>query len=134
METVNNIASGETETTTKTGVLSASVITLEVVLNVLKSNGIEHKALATDQDGRTILLVTYKESQQSIINDIVRLMNFFDEAAALFIPLLKAALTKLQDDSEQILEELGKKHEFKKSLNLASFNPQPKKEQNNGND
>lgn len=61
-------------------------------------------------------------------------MNFFDEAAALFIPLLKAALTTLQDESEQILVELGKKHEFKKSLNLASFNPQPKKEHNNGND
>ena len=128
MKKVNNIAEGETETTTKTGVLSASIVTLEVVLNVLKKNSIEYKALATDQDERTILLITYKESQQSIIKDLVRLMNFFDEAAALFIPLLKTALTKLQNESEQILEELSTKHEFKKSLSLESLNLKSKKE------
>lgn len=132
METTNNIATGEKETN-KTAVLSVSAITLEIVLPILKGNKIEHKTIATDQEEKTILQVNYKEDEQEIINDTIRVMNFFDEAAALFIPMLKTALTTLQDKSGQMLKDLSEKHGFKKSLNLGNLSTQSKKEKNHGN-
>ncbi len=126
METTNNIATSETESPKKTAVLSVSVITLDTVLALLHAIEIEHKTLATDQESKTILQVTYKEDQQKQLNDLVHLMNFLDEAVALFIPLLKTTLTELQDKSENLLQELIKKYEARKPQGPGNLSTQLK--------
>lgn len=132
METTNNHAGGETGTN-KTAVLSLNPVTLEMVLLILNGNKIESKIIATDQEEKSFLQVYYKEDQQEIIDDTVRVMDFFNEAATLFIPMLKTALTTLQDKSEEMLKDLSEKYAFKKHLNLGNLSTKSTKEKNHGN-
>ena len=132
METTNNNNPGEA-VANKTAVISISAVTFDMVLLILDGNKIEHKVIAIDHEEKTILQVFYKADQQEIINDTIRFMNFFDELAALFLPLLKTALTKFQDKTEQIFKDVVEKHGFKKGLNLGNLSGKKEKQKEHGN-
>lgn len=133
METTGTAITGETKKR-KTIVLSVSVITRDLVLMILKKAEIEHETLAIDQDGKTILKVIYSENDKELMNDIIRLMDFFDEAIALFVPLLKTALSDLQKNSDMMLEGLSAKYQTTKFLALDKLSAQINKKQDHGND
>ncbi len=132
METANNIAGSESGKA-KIAVISISAIALETVLMVLRGGKIEYTILATDQDGKTILQVNYKEDQVSILNEIMILIDFIDEATAAFMPILKATLNSLEEKAKQLIKDFAKKAESKKALNLGALKNQTLNEQKNGN-
>lgn len=104
------------ETTNKTTMISTSNATHETVLQILKENKITYVELGKDQKENTVLQLTYTDEQQQVVDDIQLLINFIEDAVALFIPLTVKFLKAFGQEAEIALEKLQQKYADKKLL------------------
>ena len=102
------------ETTTKTTMISTSNATHETVLQILEENKITFVELGKDQKENTVLQLSYREEQQPLIDDLQLLINFIEDASALFMPLVIKFLKAFGQEAEIALEKLQEKYADKK--------------------
>ncbi|MDO9187640.1 MAG: hypothetical protein Q7W13_16645 [Bacteroidia bacterium] len=102
------------ETTTRTTMISTNNATHETVLQILIENKITYLELGKDQKGNTVLQLSYTDEQQPVVEDLQLLINFIEDAAALFMPLILKFLKAFGQEAEIALEKLQEKYADKK--------------------
>lgn len=121
------------ETRIKTTMISTSNATHETVLQILEENKITYLELGKDQKENTVLQLNYSENQQPIIDDIQLLINFIEDAVALFMPLTVKFLKAFGHEAELALKKLQEKYADKK-LSTNSLVKNTNKQETDGNE
>lgn len=122
METQNTntteSAAGAEEQKIKTAMISTGAATLETVVQILEDHKITYALLGKDQKNHTVMRLSYETEQQPVIDDIQLIINFVDDAIALFTPLALTFLKAFGYEAELALKKLQDKYGNKKLLAL----------------
>lgn len=121
------------ETTTKTTMISTSNATHESVLQILNENKITYVELGKDQKGNAVLQVSYTDEQQPIIDDLQLLINFIEDAVAVFMPITIKFLKAFGHEAEIALKTLQEKYADKK-LSDSDLKENTSKQKTDGNE
>lgn len=108
------------EKTTKTNTANTTMISTncashEVVVQILTEYKIAYKELGKDQKENTVLQVTYTDEQKPLVDDIQVLINFIEDALALFMPIAIKFLKNFGEEAKSALKQLQDKYAKKDS-------------------
>ncbi len=118
---------------TNTTMISTNCASHDTVVQILTEHKIAYKELGKDQKENTVLQVTYTDEQKSLVDDIQVLINFIEDALALFMPIAVKFLKAFGVEAESALKQLQDKYAKKDSAeNNSESNPQ--NQNTNGSD
>lgn len=110
--------------TANTTMISTNCASQDMVVQILTEHKIVYKELGKDQKDNTVLQITYTDEQKPLINEIQVLINFIEDALALFMPIVIKFLKVFGEEAESALKQLQEKYAKKDSdENNSESNP-----------
>lgn len=96
--------------TANTTMISTNCASHDTIVQILTEHKIAYKELGKDQKENTVLQVTYTDEQKPLVNDIQVLINFIEDALALFMPIAIKFLKAFGTEAELALKQLQEKY------------------------